>query len=128
QRQAADEARDEAQREQKAERWGRYRSDIAAASAALQLQNNGVARSALEDAPKQHRNWEWQYFHGQLDGARLVLPVPSRRVDSLVLSPSGRQILAGGLGHDEIYLLDVATRKRDAVFLGPSAPPRNWAY
>ena len=45
QRHAADEARDEAQRKEKAERWERYRSNIAAASAALQLQNSGAARS-----------------------------------------------------------------------------------
>ena len=61
--------REDAQEKERAERWGRYRSNIAAASAALQLQNSGAARSALEDAPKEHRNWEWQYLHSQLDGA-----------------------------------------------------------
>ncbi len=68
-RHEAEEARDLARRRGDAERWGRYRSNIAAASAALQLQNSGAARSALEDAPEEHRNWEWQYLHSQLDGA-----------------------------------------------------------
>ena len=81
--------RDKAQRNEKAERWERYRSNIAAASAALQLQNSGAARIALEDAPKEHRNWEWQYLHSQLDGASLVLPVPGGKISSLVLEPVG---------------------------------------
>ena len=128
QRQAADEARDQAQREQKAERWGRYRSNIAAASAALQLQNSGAARSALEDAPKEHRNWEWQYLHSQLDGASLVLPVPGGKIRSLVLSPSGRQIAVCCVDHNDVYLYDVATGKLDAVLRGHSAPATSVAY
>src|SRR5262249_28449267 len=58
--------REEAQENERAERWGRYRSNIASAAGALQLQNSGAARSALNDAPKEHRNWEWQYLHSQL--------------------------------------------------------------
>jgi WD40 repeat protein/tRNA A-37 threonylcarbamoyl transferase component Bud32 len=128
QRQAADEARDAAQREQKAERWGRYRSDIAAAAAAVQLQNNSAARRALEDAPERHRNWEWRYLHSQLDGARFVLSVPGKRIDSIILSPSGRQIAALGVSHDEVYLYDVATAKLDAVLRGHAAQVTSLAY
>jgi hypothetical protein len=75
-RKEADQAAEEARRRGDAERWERYRSNIAAAGA-LQLQNSGNARSALEAAPPEHRNWEWQYLHSQLDGASLVLPAPS---------------------------------------------------
>ncbi|MEQ1903157.1 MAG: protein kinase, partial [Pirellulaceae bacterium] len=129
QRQAADEARVEAQREQKAERWARYRSNISAASAALQLQNSGAARSALEDAPQEHRNWEWQYLHSQLDGARIVIPVPIRHLDSLVVSPAATQIAVfSSLLHNEIYLYGVATGKLDAVLRGHSSPPSSVAY
>src|SRR5262249_59591132 len=112
----------EAQGGEKAERWERYRSNIAAASAALQLQNSGTARRALDDAPKEHRNWEWQYLHNQLDGAVLVLPVPGGKVNSLVLSPSGRQIAVCCADCNEISLYDVATGKLDAVLRGHSAP------
>ena len=128
QRQIADVARDKAQRKQKAERWGRYRSNIAAASAALQLQNSGAARSALEDAPEEHRNWEWQYLHSQLDGASLVLPVPGGKIRSLVLSPSGRQIAVCCFDHNEVYLYDVATGRLEAVLRGHSAPATSVAY
>src|SRR5262245_62002942 len=120
----AEEARQkqEAQRREKAERWERYRSNIAAASAALQIQNSGTARRALDDAPQEHRNWEWQYLHNQLDGASLVLPVPGGKYRSHVLSPSGRQVAVCCADRNEIYLYDVATGKLDAVLRGHSAP------
>ncbi len=107
---------------------GRYRSNIAAASGALQLQNSGAARIALEDAPKEHRNWEWQYLHSQLDGASLVLPVPGGKIRSLVLSPSGRQIAVCCFDHNEVYLYDVATGRLEAVLRGHSAPATSVAY
>jgi WD40 repeat protein len=128
QRRAADEARDAAQREQKAERWGRYRSDIAAAAAAVQLQNISAARRALEDAPEQHRNWEWRYLHNQLDGARFVLCVPGKRIDSIVLSPSGRQMAVLGISQDEVFLYDVVTANLDAVLRGHAAQVTSVAY
>ena len=128
QRQVADEARDTAQREQKAERWGRYRANIAAASAALQLQNSGAARIALDDASEEHRNWEWRHLHSQLDGAALVLPAPGGKYRLHVLSPSGRQVAVCGADHNDVYLYDVATGKLDAVLSEHSAPATSVAY
>ena len=121
-------ARDEAERMQLAERWERYRSNIAAASAALQLQNSTTVRSALEAAPEEHRNWEWQHIHSQLDEARHVWSVPGGRVDGLVLSPSGRQIAVRCLAHNDVYLYDVSAEKRGAVLRGHSAPVTSVAY
>jgi WD40 repeat protein/tRNA A-37 threonylcarbamoyl transferase component Bud32 len=128
QRQDAVIARDEAQRKQKAERWERYRSNIAAASAALQLQNSTTARSALEAAPEEHRNWEWQHFHSQLDGALHVWPVPGGSVYSLSLSPSGRQVAVTSFDHNDVYLYDLAAGKPGAVLRGQSASVSSVAY
>ena len=64
----------EAQRREKAERWERYRSNLTAASSALQIHNVAAARDALEAAPREHRGWEWHHFHSQLDTADRVLP------------------------------------------------------
>jgi WD40 repeat protein/serine/threonine protein kinase len=127
-RQDAEEAADEARRQGEAERWGRYRSNIAAAAAALQLQNSAAARSALDDAPPEHRNWEWQYFHNQLDSASLVLHVPGGKVKEQVLSASGRQIAVCCTGHNEAYLYDVATGRLEAVLRGHSAQVSSVAY
>ncbi|HEV3263501.1 MAG TPA: protein kinase, partial [Gemmataceae bacterium] len=127
-RREAEEAADEAHRRGDAERWERYRSNIAAAAGALQLQNSGTARSALDAAPPEHRNWEWQYFHNQLDGASLVLPVQGGKVIALVLSPSGQQIAVCCADHNHVYLYDVATGKLDAVLRGHTAPATSVAY
>ena len=70
----AEQASDEARRLGEAERRERYRSNIAAAAAALQLQNGATARRHLEAAPPEHRDWEWRHLHSQLDGASAVMP------------------------------------------------------
>ncbi len=125
-RHEAEAAADEARRRGAAERWERYRSNIAAAAGALQQQqNSATARIALDAAPVEHRNWEWQHFHSQLDGARLVLPVPGESIEgaqSLALSPSGKQFAVRSKEHNHVYLYDVATGRLDAVLRGHSAP------
>jgi WD40 repeat protein/serine/threonine protein kinase len=124
----AEEAGNEARRRGDAERWERYRSTIAAASAALQLQNSGAARAALDAAPQEHRGWEWQYLHSQLDGASLALPVPGGPIKALALSPSGRQVAVCCFNHNEAYLYDVATGRLNNVLRGHSAPATSVAY
>jgi WD40 repeat protein len=124
----AEEAGMEARRRGDAERWERYRSNIAAAAAAMQLQNSGSARSALDDAPTEHRNWEWQYFHSRLDGASFVLPMPGGKIFALTMSPSGKQVAVCCVDHNEAYLIDVATGRLEAVLRGHSAPATSVAY
>jgi WD40 repeat protein/tRNA A-37 threonylcarbamoyl transferase component Bud32 len=127
-RHEAEQASNEARRRGEAERWGRYRSNVATAAGALELQNSGVARSALDDAPQEHRNWEWRYLHNQLDSASLALSVPGGPIKALRLSPSGRQLAVCCFGHNEAYLYDVATGRLDAVLRGHSAAATSVAY
>ncbi len=122
------EAAEEARQRGDAERWQRYRSNIAAASAALQLQNSGAARSALDEAPEEHRNWEWTYLHSQLDRASLVLPLPGGKARASVLSPSGRQLAVCCFDRNDVYLYDVGSGKLDAVLRGHSGPVTSVAY
>ncbi len=126
--QAADKARVKAEKNERAERWGRYQSNIVAASAALQLQHGGAARNSLDDAPKEHRNWEWRHLQSQLDGASLVLPMPGGKHMSLVLSPSGRQIAVCCENQNAVYLYDVASGKLDAVLREHTASATSVAY
>ena len=93
----AEVAAQEARRRGDAERWERYRSSIAAAAMASHEQNSGPARVALDAAPPEHRNWEWQHFRSQLDeSGRLVIPVPGgagRVPGPLALGPPDRREL-----------------------------------
>jgi tRNA A-37 threonylcarbamoyl transferase component Bud32 len=73
QRAAANLARDEARRHERAERWEHYRANMATLASAFGLHNIAAARRSLQAAPREHRNWEWQYFHHLLDQSRQVL-------------------------------------------------------
>ena len=110
------------------ERWERYRSNIAAASAALQLQNTDTARRALTDTPEQYRNWEWKHLHSQLDSASVVIPVPGGPVSALALSPSGRQVAVACSDHNDAYLFHVLTGRPEAVLRGHAAAITSLAY
>jgi WD40 repeat protein/serine/threonine protein kinase len=133
QRELAEQASNEARRQEKAERWERYRANMAAASAALQLQKSDTARRALEDAPEQHRNWEWRFLHNQLDGASRVLSVldlgrgfQDRSV--IALSPDGRQLATGSSGRVSLWETNSDKGQPAHVLQGHSGPVYHMVY
>jgi len=101
--------RQEAQRREKAERWERYRSNLVAAASALQVHNVAAARTALEAAPSEHRNWEWQHFHHQLDTADHVLRGPGET--GLVFFSADATKVALLYPARPPYVLDVSARR-----------------
>ncbi len=121
-------ARNEAQRREKAERWERYRSNIATASAALELQNSISARGALEVAPSEHHNWEWRHFHNRLDGSRQVWTVPGGSLYQLVMSPTGRHVTVSCFDKGDLYPFDLETSKPGTMLPGRSKDLRIAAY
>jgi WD40 repeat protein/serine/threonine protein kinase len=70
----ANQARDDATRHEKAERWERYRANMSAAATAFQSHNVSVARQAIDTAPLEHHNWEWRHFRHLLDQSQQALP------------------------------------------------------
>ena len=124
-RQDADHARDAAAARERAERWERYRSAVAAASAAQQLQNSSTGERALDAAPDEHRNWEWRHLHSLLDGASFVFPVPvSPGGGPRAVSPNSQQIAVVGRDHIAV-LYDGATGRRGPVL---DSDPREVTY
>jgi WD40 repeat protein len=120
-------ARNDADNASDLERWERYRSNVAAASVALQIQNNDFARSALDAAPLVHRDWEWRHLHSRIDVSSLVVVMPGG-VSAMSLSPSGRQVAVGCFYRNEVYLFDVPTGKAGAILGGHTAPVGFLAY
>jgi WD40 repeat protein/serine/threonine protein kinase len=115
----AEEAGDEARRQKDAERWQRYRSNLAAAGSALELQSSGAARRALEAAPAEYRDWEWLHFTSRLDEARLVLAtgVPTGH---LAFRPDGKQIAAWNGGG--VHVWEETTGREVGVLPQPVEP------
>jgi WD40 repeat protein/serine/threonine protein kinase len=111
QRRAADDARDDAQRKEKAERWERYRAIISGAASALQLNNATAVRRSLDDAPIEYRGWEWRHFDSQTDNARSVLRGHQGGVDVVAFSPDGSRIASIGNSDGTLRLWDTATGK-----------------
>jgi WD40 repeat protein/serine/threonine protein kinase len=129
----AEESADEARRRTEAERWQRYRSNLAAASAALQLQSSGAARRALEAAPSEYRDWEWLHFTSRLDEARLVLsggPLPMARAipgAEVSFRSDGRQVATGHVD-GTIRVWDPATGREVASLRGQGQSIRELAF
>ena len=132
QRKKAVESQETAEQAGKAERWERYRSNIAAAAAALQLQNSGMARRALEAAPPEHRNWEWRHLHTQLDSARAVMsgaPMTSRLLSQRpIISPSGVQLATVDRDTCAITLWDATTGTALITLRGHEGPVQALVY
>jgi WD40 repeat protein/predicted Ser/Thr protein kinase len=101
--------RQEAQRREKAERWERYRSNLVAASAALRVHNVAAARDALEAAPSEHHNWEWQHFLHQLDTAEQVFRSPTGGPDARFSADGSKVALVSDTRPP--YLLDIMSRR-----------------
>lgn len=67
-------ARNEAERREKAERWERYRTSIAATVTSKQVDNRVLMKQSLQSAPEEFRNWEWRHFESQLEELAEVFP------------------------------------------------------
>src|SRR5262245_19423335 len=127
---AADEkqARHEAEKAEAAERWERYRSNIAAASAALQMENSSTARRALEAAPEVHHNWEWRHLHHQLDSASAVLRGDGGPLRAGAFSADGRRLAVTTPKGFAVHLWDPTTRDHVAVLRGHTTEVKHVAF
>ena len=87
-----------AERSDAAQRWSSYRANVASAGSFLQLNNVSAARRALDAAPEEHRNWEWNHFEYRLQGAQRIMRGHEAAVWGLAISPDGR--LLASASHD----------------------------
>jgi eukaryotic-like serine/threonine-protein kinase len=99
----------EVQRREKAERWARYRSELMAATNALEIHNAAAAREALTGAPPEYRNWEWQHLSHRLDTADEVLYGAPGRSRALFSADASKVVFVGDTAPPS--LLDLGTRQ-----------------
>jgi WD40 repeat protein/tRNA A-37 threonylcarbamoyl transferase component Bud32 len=113
----AEAAKEIALQEKEAARWYAYRANIAAAASALQLTNISSARSYLDAAPEQYRNWEWHHFVSQLDPPHAVLRGHDAAVVSVAFSPNSTR-LASASDDRTVRVWDCVTGTTVAVLRG----------
>jgi WD40 repeat protein len=112
-----------------------YRANVAAALAALRLDDVGEARQRLEGAPKRHRGWEWRHLRGRLDASLRTIRWPGNRIYAGALSRDGALLAASSTAARTGYgvrvwrmdtgavLHTIATKERrvDALAFGPDS-------
>ena len=116
----AEHAGAEARSQERAERRERYRANIITAVSALDLNNTNIAQHALDDAPAEHRNWEWRYLQSQLDCASAALPGQlgdGERFRDVPASPDGKSIVLWDERSRAVRLWEVPSGKEIAALL-----------
>ena len=98
-----------ASRAEKDARWRAYRGNIAGANAALVANQTGTAQRLLNEAPEEHRGWEWHYLSAAADQSLAILPHDSD-VWAIAFSPDG-SLLVSGAEEGPIRIWDVASRR-----------------
>lgn len=118
-RQEESSQRQAAQEREKAERWERYRANIASAANAFEVHSVGGARRALEATPEEHRNWEWQHFQSRLDLAQHVLmAISPDQISNYDISADGRRVVLAS--NRAIHVWDTVDRRQLVAIDSPS--------
>jgi len=66
-----------------------YRAHIAAADGALRSGDVRLARSWLEQAPAQHRGWEWQHLEAECNHSLTSFRASDVSITRVQVSPDG---------------------------------------
>ncbi len=125
---AAERANVLARRSGNAERRARYRADITAAAAALQLNQTETARRLLEASPGELRNWEWRYLTGQLDNSLAAFKPPHAPPAVVLISPDCTRVLYAAGGDSVLHLRDVIPGREVATLVGHEAEVQSIAW
>jgi len=85
-------------------RFRHYVANIAATETALRDGDVHWARKLLDQAPVEHRNWEWSHFRSRLDESIRDFPSPATVVTSVAHHPDGTYLAAAA--DEEVWIYD----------------------
>ncbi|MBS0198656.1 MAG: protein kinase [Planctomycetes bacterium] len=85
-----------AQRNESTARWESYRNAISAADRALQVNDAANAIRLLQDAPQEHRGWEWRHLRTSSDLSLLTIHAHAGPVHGVALDMAERAAYSVG--------------------------------
>lgn len=85
-----------AERNESTARWESYRNAISAADRALQVNDAANAIRLLEDAPREHRGWEWQHLRATSDLSLVTITAHEGAVNGIALDMAERAAYSAG--------------------------------
>jgi WD40 repeat protein len=97
-----------------------YRAATAAAEASLRLHETAAARRWLDEAPPEHRGWEWRYLRARSDESAFAAEAHAGPINGVDVAPDGR--LVATAGRDGRVRLWTARGAPVRDFLGHTAP------
>ena len=86
-----------------AARFGQYVANIAAAETAARDGDVQVARRLLDEAPPEHRNWEWHHLRSRLDRSLRSFERWKWPMREVAHSPDGRHLATCSAGSTRIH-------------------------
>ncbi len=105
-----------------AERWQVYRAEMGRAASEYQASNLNSARAALDDAPADHRGWEWRHFASQLDRSARSASPTGAQVAWVAIHPDGQRIISAQ-GDGSVATWDPKTGRIASTRPGVSGMP-----
>ncbi|MBL9148137.1 MAG: protein kinase [Phycisphaerae bacterium] len=84
----------EASERERAQRWSNYLARIDAAAAALGRNDVPAARHHLDQAPLEHRGWEWKHLERNLTQSAIEIECNAEIVDKASLLPGDTRVVA----------------------------------
>lgn len=85
-----------ARRNESTARWESYRNALSAADRALQVNDAANAIRLLDEAPDEHRGWEWQHLRASSDLSLLTIPAHEGAVSGAALDMAERAAYSAG--------------------------------
>lgn len=109
--------RDRAQAAEQQARRREYVANVAAASAALRAGKGEEARLRLDACAPDLRRFEWHHLALALDASFAVIPVTSRAVTAVAVTPAGDRV-AAGTSAGAVVMFDLGTGRLVGEFPG----------